>query len=235
MKEGNAIISNVDYPALIGRSIKDENGKEIGKIQSFLIDSSGRTTEILIQNKNEEFVQYPVEKLRIDQNEIFLNNAGRVESFSERFPILKKKKEILDNLCKKNEILPEVYEGLAAEFDKSLDEMKHEGENLASDLEKQIQNEENSVKMLHLARTFLEMEHGIGKVEEQIYQQSLVSILKETKIVSYRKMKLTKDKDKILSILSGEKTELFNDASSNDAVSSPVDQNTVITVRMTQE
>ncbi|MEM2111321.1 MAG: CdvA-like protein [Candidatus Bathyarchaeia archaeon] len=235
LKEGYVITSDIDYSMLIGQYIKDENGREIGKIHSFLIDSMGQIKEALIENKNEDLVRYPVERLKIDQGNIFLISdvKKRVEILSEKFPIVKKKKEILDNLSKNNEILPEVYEKLAGEFNKALDEMRCEAQNLSNDLETQIRALEDSIKTLHLARTFLEMEHGINKVEDEVYQQSLMSILKEIKNLSYRKLNLTKDKEKISILLLGEgKTELDNKKSEQIDLT---EEKHVITVHVTEE
>jgi len=51
--------------------------------------------------------------------------------------------------------------------------------------------------MLHLSRTFLEMEHGVGNVRDEVFRQSLISILKELKSASYKKMNLLKIKERI--------------------------------------
>jgi len=108
------------FPSLIGRTLKDENGKEIGRIVSFIIDSSGNVREVLIESKSEMLVRYPVERLKYSQEDVFLvfDVERRVEEICEKMPVLLKKREILESLFKNKEILPEIYESLSAEIDK---------------------------------------------------------------------------------------------------------------------
>ena len=197
------------FPNLVGRSLKDENGREIGRIVSFVIDSLGEVKEVLVEIKSEEVVKYPVERLRVDREEVFLISdiEKRAEELCGKFPILLKKREILDSLFKNKNIMPEIYENLSAGFDKSIDELRFEAKNLLSDIEQQIKFQENFIKTLHLARTFLEIEHGIGNLKDDVFRQSLLSILREIKYASYRKMNLLKIKNKVSSIALQENEE----------------------------
>lgn len=196
------LVTNI-FPGLIGRSIKDENGREIGRIVSFIIDSSGEIKEALVESRSEEMIKYPVERLKVTQEEVLLvtDIERRVEKLCEDLPILLKKREILESLFKNKEVMPEIYEDLSSEINKSISEMKLEAQNLLSDIEQRIQHQESLIKMLHLARAFLEMEHGIGNVKDDVFRQSLLSILREIKYTSYRKMNLLKTKDKISSLI----------------------------------
>ncbi|MEM2273052.1 MAG: hypothetical protein QXX56_02410 [Candidatus Bathyarchaeia archaeon] len=187
------------FPSLIGRTLKDENGKEIGRIVSFIIDSSGNVREVLIESKSEMLVRYPVERLKYSQEDVFLvfDVERRVEEICEKMPVLLKKREILESLFKNKEILPEIYESLSAEIDKSINEVRAEAQNLLKEVEDEIRRQEDLIKMLHLSRTFLEMEHGVGNVRDEVFRQSLISILKELKSASYKKMNLLKIKERI--------------------------------------
>ena len=187
------------FPSLIGRTLKDENGKEIGRIVSFIIDSSGNVREVLIESKSEMLVRYPVERLKYSQEDVFLvfDVERRVEEICEKMPVLLKKREILESLFKNKEILPEIYESLSAEIDKLISEVRAEAQNLLKEVEDEIQQQENLIRVLHLSRTFLEMEHGVGNVRDEVFRQSLISILKELKSASYKKMNLLKIKERI--------------------------------------
>lgn len=221
------------FLTLIGRSIKDESGREIGKIISFVIDSSGDIREVLIENKGEEITKYPVERIKTIQDDVLLISdiERRAERLCEIFPILRRKREILESLFKNKEILPEIYEGLSAEFDKSLNDLRAEAQNLLGEIERQVQIQENSIKTLHLARTFLEMEHGVGNLKDDVFRQSLLSILREIKYASYRKMSLLKTKDRIMSLnIQAGKTDL-NAANVGDYG----DHKPAINVRITSE
>lgn len=226
-------MSGLVFPSLIGRSLKDENGREIGKIVSFIIDSSGEVKEVLAENKNEELTKYSVERIKIDQEEVFLVSEvdKRTEDLCGRFPVVYKKREILEKLFRNKEIMPEIYESLSAELDKSINEMRAEAQSLLNEIERQVKFQENMIKSLHLARTFLEMEHGIGNVRDEFFRQSLLSILREIKYASYRKMNLLKTKERILGITMQASKEGV-EASTVDSYAGP---KPVISVRMADE
>lgn len=190
------------YSSLIGKQLKDENGREIGRIISFIIDSSGTVREALVEGKSEALVRYPISRLKFTQEDVFLvfDIERRVEEICERMPLLFKKRDTLETLFKNKEIPPEIYEGLGAEIDKSISELEAESQNLLKEIDSEVQRQEDSIKMLYLARTFLEMEHAIGNVKDDIFRQSLISILREIKHASHRKASLLKTKEKLLGL-----------------------------------
>ena len=198
---------NINAPKLVGKTVKDENNREIGRIVSFLIDSSGRAEEVLIENRFGRLTKYPVSMLKTEKDEVFLVSSvdRMVEMLSERLPTIQKKRRILDRLQENRVIPPEIYESLCKEFDKALKDMRNEARALLEDMDKQIKTQEEKIKTLQLARAFLEIEHGIGTVEDDVYKQSIVSLLKEVKTAQQKKLNLLRTKDKVASILQGKK------------------------------
>jgi len=198
---------NINAPKLVGKTVKDENNREIGRIVSFLIDSSGRAEEVLIENRFGRLTKYPVSMLKTEKDEVFLVSSvdRMVEMLSERLPTIQKKRRILDRLQENRVIPPEIYENLCKEFDKALKDMRNEARSLLEDMDKQIKAQEEKIKTLQLARAFLEIEHGIGTVEDDVYKQSIVSLLKEVKTAQQKKLSLLRTKDKLASILQEKK------------------------------
>jgi hypothetical protein len=209
LREGYTINSSLDFSGLIGKNMKDENNREIGRITSFLIDPFGRVEEVLVEDRHGKLVSYEVERLKIDQDEVSLTSHvdKKMALLSERFPVMRKKRKVLDRLSDNKVIPQEIYQNLCKEFDKALKEMKSEAQNLLEDMDKQVKAQEDYIKMLQLARAFLEIEHGIGTVEDEVYQQSIMSLLKEVKNASQRKLSLLRTKDEVSSILLGEEEE----------------------------
>lgn len=189
-------------PSLIGRTLRDESGREIGRIISFIIDSSGNVREVLIESKGEVLIRHPIERLKCSQEDVFLifGIERDVEEICEKMPILLKKREILESLFKNREVLPEIYENLCVEIDKSINEIRVRAQNLLKEIDDEIRWHEDSIKMLHLSRTFLEMEHGVGNIKDEVFRQSLLSILRELKSLSHKKMNLLKIRERILSL-----------------------------------
>lgn len=226
------------FPSLIGRSLKDENGREVGKIVSFIMDPLGETKEALVETKGGSIVRFPIERLRVNQEEISLTSdiERRADKICKNFPILLKKREILDSLFKNKEIIPEIYETLSAGFNKSLDELRSEAKNLLSDIEQQIRFQEDLIKTLHLARTFLEIEHGVGNVKDDVFRQSLLSILREIKYASHKKINLLKIKDMISKVSFQELEEKVRSEEPSLIAREHADnEKSVINVRITAE
>ena len=192
----------IDLSGLIGETIRDNN-TEIGKVASFLIDSSGQVQEAFVQRSNGEFARYPVEKLRIDRDGIGLVSdvTTRLETLSERFPIMRKKRRVLDKLMENNKIPSDTYKNLSKWLDKALNGMEKETQDLMNDIGKQVADQEDFIKTVQLARTFLEIEHAMGTVKNEIYHQSLMSLLKEIRNASQRKVDLQEIKGKLAGIL----------------------------------
>ena len=193
----------MDVSGLIGESVKDDNNAEVGKVASFLIDSSGQVKEAFVQKSNGEFVRYPVEKLRIGKNGVALTSdtTARLEALSERFPIMRKKRRVLDNLMENNKIPSETYTNLSKWLDKALEAMEKETQSLLNEIDKEVADQEDNIKTVQLARTFLEIEHAMGSVKNEIYHQCLMSLLKEIKSSSQRKVDLQEIKGKLAGIL----------------------------------
>ncbi len=218
--------------------MKDEDEREIGRITSFLIDSSGQVEEVLVENKQGRFVKYPVERLKVGKDEVFLVSPieTRMEVLSEKFPLVSKKRRVLDKLSENKVIPTEIYENLCKEFDRTLKEMKNEAQSLVEDAEKQIKAQEEHLKSLQLSRTFLEIEHEMGTLSEETYQQSRISILKEIKNAQQRKLSLLKTKDKVIGILQGEEEPQAKQVPEARAEAKPPsEEQQAIPVRVTQE
>ena len=200
---------SINAPGLVGKNVKDENGKETGKIVSFLIDSSGQPQEALVETIYGQLVRYPVDMLDTSKDEVAVVSevAKKIEVLSEQLPTIRKKRKILDKLAE-NKVLPSgIHESLCKEFDKVLKEMKSDAQTVLENVDKQVKAQDEQLKTLQLARAFLEIEHGIGTLNDEAYQQSIMSILKEVKNAQQTKLNLLKTKDKVANALQEEREE----------------------------
>ncbi|MEM2163358.1 MAG: hypothetical protein QXR84_00550 [Candidatus Bathyarchaeia archaeon] len=217
---------NEIFPSLIGRTLMDESGGEMGRMISFIIDSSGNVREMLVESKGEMLIRHPVERPRCSQEDVFLifGIEKDVEKICEKMPILLKKREILESLFKNKEILSEIYENLCVEIDKSINEIRVRAQNLLKEIDDEIRCYEDSIRMLHLSRTFLEMERGVGNIRDEVLRQSLLPILRELKSLSHKKMNLFKIRERILSL-----------SQYDTVLESGLDQKSIIDVRITDK
>jgi hypothetical protein len=241
----------LDASGLVGKNLKDENNRDIGRITSFLIDSSGRIDEVLVENAHGNLNRFPVDTLKIDQAAVALisNIDTRIEAIAERLPIITKKRRVLDKLSENKVIPPEIYQNLCKEFDKALRGMRKEAQNLLEDMDKKAEEQEDYIGTLQMSRTFLEIEREMGTVKNEVYQRSLMSILNEIKNARQRKLTLLGIKDKISSILMDEEEEIEEEPEAEPAPgpqlmpaereptlsNEPSAQGEAIPVRMTQD
>jgi hypothetical protein len=196
----------IDTSELIGKPVRDEFDRENGRIVSFLIDASGQAQEVLVENNYGKLVKCSIDMLRTEKDKILLLSYvdKKVTELAEQLPITMKKRKILDKLSQDRVLPAGIYESLCKEFDKNLKSMKNEAQALLEDIDVEIKEQEDQVKALQLGRAFIEIEHGIGTVQDEVYQQSIVSILKEVKSAQQKKLRLLRTKDKVIGILQEE-------------------------------
>jgi len=201
---------SINASELVGKNVKDENEKEIGKIVSFLIDSSGQPREALVETVQGQLTRYPLDHLDMTKGEVIAISevAKKIEALTEQLPKIRKKRNILDKLVA-NKVIPSgIYENLCKEFDKALKEMRNEAQILLESVDKQVKAQDEQLKTLQLARAFLEIEHGIGTLNDETYQQSIMTILREVKNTQQIKLSLLRAKDRIADALLEEKEEV---------------------------
>jgi hypothetical protein len=203
-KSEKKMSENFNAPGLVGKNVKDT-----GRIVSFLIDPSGQTKEALVETNYGQLAKYPVNLLKVGRDEVSMVSDldKKVETISEQLPTIRKKKKILDKLAE-NKVIPSgIHESLSKEFDRTLKEMKIEAQTVLEDMDKQVKNQDEQLKTLQLARAYLEIEHGIGTVSDEVYQLSIMPILREVKNTQQTKLSLLKTKDKVTDALQEEKEE----------------------------
>ena len=205
--------SSSNISLLINKPVKDELRSEIGKILSFIVDPTGQASKVLIRDNNGEYECYSVDRLTVENDAVvLLSEIDRtVRAVSERVPLLWRKKKVLDKLSNENKILPEIYESLYNEFSEPLEKLKIEAQGAVNELDRQINDCEETFRTLRLAKTYLEIEHEIGRVEEDAYKESLRAILNGLKGLVEKKQRLQEKRDTLSNILLGE--ELVGDGS----------------------
>jgi hypothetical protein len=210
---------NIDASELVGKTVRDENDRETGRIVSFLIDASGQAQDVLVENNYGKLVKHSINMLRTEKDKVLLLSYvdKKVADLAEQLPVIMKKRKILDKLSQDKVLPAGIYESLCKEFDKTLKVMKGEAQALLEDIDVDIKSQEDQVKALQLGRAFIEIEHGIGTVENEVYQQSIMSILKEVKTAQQKKLRLLRTKDKIIGILQEEEEEPVKEAKAEPA------------------
>jgi hypothetical protein len=195
----------------VGKEIKDEYGREIGKIASFALTPSGKFDAVFIEQTDGKFVKLSTENLDFDGTNVTLTSTvnSRANGFCDQIPLIWRKDQALKELSEKNKISKELYEELHRSFEGALNQLKREAQALINDVEKEIDRCINEVKELNYALVHLELEHEIGKIEEQAYQTAFNIIQENIKRVNIEKTDFEQTSNKLSNILLGDalKTE----------------------------
>jgi hypothetical protein len=190
----------------LGKQITDEYGFVIGRVASFALTPSGKFDAVFIEQGDGKFLKRSVEHLKFDGANITLIAKTKSEAsvLCDQIPLLWRKDDALKELSKKKKISPELYEELHNNFDGALNQLKNEAQTLKEELDQEIANNACEMKELNYALVHLELEHEIGKIDDQCYKAAFAIIQDNLKRVNTEKGDLELTKNKLSNIILGE-------------------------------
>jgi hypothetical protein len=190
----------------VGKPIKDEYGRIVGKIASFALTPSGKFDAVFIEQGDGKFLKHSVERLKTDGAGVTLTSGIKsgVSAYCDQIPLIWRKDQALKALAEKKKISRELYEELHNNFDGALSQLKTEAQDLIEDIEKQLARFGEERKQLIYALVNLEIEHEIGKIDNQSYDTAFTIIQESLKQANDEKSDLELMKSKLSNILLGE-------------------------------
>ena len=155
----------------IGKPVRDEYGRQIGRIVSFATNSNGRISKVFMQHENGGFLRYSGDQFRVVGDDVvFLSLIKlRVKALSNKIPLIWRKDQALRELLEKKKISTEMFNDLHNKFESILNQLKKDADDALKDIEKQIAKCTQQVKELNSALMHLEIEREIGKINEESY------------------------------------------------------------------
>ncbi len=173
------MVKSSSNPSLfIGKPVKDEYGRQIGRIASLAISPKGRINGVFVQHEDGEFSKYPNDQIRISGDDIvFLPLIKfRVRALCNEIPLIWRKNQALNELLEKNKVSPEIFEELHESFEGALKQLKTDAEDILKDVEERIVKCAQQIKELNSALIHLEIEREIGKINDESYQTAMTMI-----------------------------------------------------------
>ncbi len=218
-QESNLFIS-------IGKQIKDEYGRRIGIVTSFAVNPNGRVNSAYIEQGNGKLVKYPAESLKVEGSEIILLSKinTKARNFCDQIPLIWRKDQALKGLVEKNKISPEVYEDLHKSFEGVLSQLKGEAQTITEEIDKETVSCAQEIKDLNYALVNLEIEHEIGKIDDQPYQTAFTIIQECLKSINMKKSDLETVKNKLSNILLGETLPQTEQEANEESTEEPTAQ-----------
>jgi hypothetical protein len=201
-------MSNSNLFLSIGKPIKNEYGRIIGKVASFALTPSGKFDAVFIEFGDGQFSKQPMESLRFNGAEVLFiskikNQAGIL---CDQIPLIWRKDEALKGLAEKKKITPEVYQDLHNSFGNVLTQLKKDAQVIIEEAAIEIERCQEEISSLSYAIANLEIEHEIGKVDEESYKGAFALLQESLRRATSEKTDYELTKSKVSNVLLGDTT-----------------------------
>lgn len=190
----------------VGKQVKDEYGCAIGRIASFAVTPSGKFDSVYVELGDGKFSKYSTEHLKVEGSNITLisNIKSQAGILCDQIPLIWRKDLALKDLAEKKKIPKEMYSELHASFDGVLTQLKNEAQALVEDIDDQIADCIDVIKSLNYALVNLEIEHEIGKMDNQTYETAFGMIQDNIKRANMERTDLELIRNKVSNLLLGD-------------------------------
>ena len=199
-------MSNSNLFLYIGKPIKNEYGRIIGKVASFALTPSGKFDAVFVEFSDGQFTKQPMETLKFNGAEVTFvskikNQAGIL---CDQIPLIWRKDQALKDLSDKRKITPELYQELHNSFTSVLTQLKKDGQIIVDESAIEIERCQEEISSLSYAIVNLEIEHEIGKLDEENYKNAFALLQETLKRATLEKTDFELTKSKVSSVLLGD-------------------------------
>jgi hypothetical protein len=207
----------------IGKPVKDEYGRAVGKIVSFALTPGGKFDAAFIELSDGKFSKQPIENLTFNGAEITFISKIKSQSsvFCDQIPFIWRKDQALKDLAEKKKISPDLYQELHNNFESILTQLKKDAQVLSDDVAQEVVRCNQEIKALNYAILHLELEHEIGKINDETYQSAFKLLQESLKRANTEKSDMELTKTKLSNILLGDSKE---SAQKTKVVAAPINE-----------
>jgi len=193
----------------IGKPVKDDYGRSVGKIVSFAMTPGGKFDAAFIELSDGKFLKQPIENFAFNGAEITFISRIKTQAsvFCDQIPFIWRKDQALKDLAEKKKIAPDLYQELHSSFDSLLSQMKKDAQILSDDVDQAIERCDQEIKALSYAILHLELEHEIGKISDETYQSAFKLIQENLKRAKTEKTDMELTRTKLSNMLLGDSKE----------------------------
>ncbi len=191
----------------VGQQIKDEYGRQVGRVASFKISPTGRIDGVFVEHGDGEFLSYSTEQIKNDNGNLVIAPSLKLKanSLCQEIPLIWRKDRALNELVDKKKIPPEMYDDLHDTFEGALNQLKDNAKKLVKDIDSEVDRCNRQIHSLHSALINLEIEREIGRLNGDAYEKALAIIQSGLKGVNAEKSDLEILKSKLSNLLLGDK------------------------------
>ena len=190
----------------VGKPVKDEYGRVIGKVASFAMTANGKYDAVFVEFSGGQFSKQPMEQLKFNGSEVTFISTTKSQSsvLCDQIPLIWRKDQALKDLSEKKKISTEMYLEIHSSFDSVLNQLKKDAQVLSDQISDQIATCDDEIRAMSYALLNLEIEHEIGKIEDEAYKTSFAMLQENLKRTSQEKSELELAKNKMANTLLGD-------------------------------
>ncbi|HLN89824.1 MAG TPA: CdvA-like protein [Candidatus Binatia bacterium] len=203
-------MSNSNLFLSIGKPIKNEYGRVIGKVASFSLTPNGKFEAVYVEFGDGQFTKQPMESLQFNGAEVTFiskikNQAG---TLCDHIPLIWRKDEALKDLVDKKKITPEIYQELHNSFSSVLTQLKKDAQVIIDEAAIEIDRCKEEVTSLSYAIANLEIEHEIGKIDDENYKMAFTLLQDTLRRATSEKTDYELTKSRLSSVLLGDQSQV---------------------------
>ena len=201
----------------------------MAKVASFALTPSGKFEAVYLEFGDGQFTKQPMESLRFNGADVtFITKIkSQAGTLCDHIPLIWRKDEALKDLLDKKKITPEVFQDLHTSFSSVLTQLKKDAQIIIDESTVEIERCKEEITSLSYAIANLEIEHEIGKVDEENYQSAFALLQDTLRRATSERTDYELTKSKVSSVLLGDsqetmqKTKTYAEQVSNAATKLP--------------
>ena len=190
----------------IGKPVKDEYGRVVGKIASFAMTPNGKFDAVFVEFSGGKFSKQPIEQLKFNGAEVTFISTPKSQAsvLCDQIPLIWRKDQALKDLSEKKKISHEMYQEIHTSFDGILSQLKRDAQILSDEIADEIACCDEEIKVMSYAFVNLELEHEIGKIDDETYRSAFTMLQDSLKRANAEKTELELAKNRLSNILLGD-------------------------------
>ena len=190
----------------VGKPVKDEYGRVIGKIISFAMTPNGKFDAAFVEFSGGQFSKQPMEQLKFNGSEVTFISTIKAQSsvLCDQIPLIWRKDQALKDLSEKRKITPEIYQELHTNFDNVMNQLKKDAQVLMDEITDQIATCDDEIKAMSYALLNLELEHEIGKIDDESYKTAFAMLQENLKRTTQERSELDLARNKLSNTMLGD-------------------------------
>jgi len=206
----------------VGKSVKDEYGRQVGKIASFAVSPNGRVDGVFVEHGDGEFLRYPNDQFKVDGEEITIQPSikMKVKSLCDEIPLIWRKDQALMDLSDKKKIPSELFNELHKNFEGALNQLKTDAQATLDTIDKQIARCNSQLRELNSALINLEIEREIGRIDESAYNAAQGMIQEGLRRVNNERNDLESLRSQLSNLILGDASPTHKESESKTSDSS---------------